>query len=517
MKKIAIFASSTTTVQLESIASLAEREPNNQFFLQGANIKGENIKQVSEQADFLNICGDADDLIILADVDFQIDEKMLNSFYSHRLGNVWHMLPDGETKQYRLNPRRKASVLLIFPGSILPLTLGSHQRAFNLLFNLSKQGVAVDLLITTPKNVKQSRFKTALETFCNNVYFYKNNKKKPSKLEQYTRAIEIKARKALGKTADLPDLFSERAKFRPTESCKRWANSLHVANRYQSIIVSYAWMMDAVKYIKHDRENFKLICDTHDVQFTRNEQILNRSERLFFSASREKRCELKKLKICDSVIAISESDEQILAETLPAHVKVIKASSGFDYALAPVKRRPHGRPLAFGFIGGQMSANVKSLSFILDEWWPAIKKYSPDSKFYIAGSVCNAPDILPKIFFDNNIEALGFVDNISDFYDRIEVSLNPVVVQGGLNFKSVEAVFAGKHLFTNKLGQECLGTDFPSTIISSESDIRSFLKKYEFDIKKDTGVRTHNQNKAQSLFSNKNVYRELFNYFAAQH
>ncbi|MGE8458992.1 MAG: hypothetical protein ACN6OY_20710, partial [Pseudomonas alloputida] len=121
------------------------------------------------------------------------------------------------------------------------------------------------------------------------------------------------------------------------------------------------------------------------------------------------------------------------------------------------------------------------------------------------------------IFFDHNIEALGFVDNISDFYNRIDVSLNPVIVQGGLNFKSVEAVFAGKHLFTNPLGQECLGPDFPSTIIQNDSDITAFLKTYEFNLKKDVGSRTHNQNKAKSLFSNKSTYRELFNYFAAQH
>lgn len=517
MKKIAIFASSTTTVQIETIEKLIANEPTNAFFVQGAKLKGENITIIPEPDRFLDICGDADDLILVGESDFIIEEKMLNSFYSYRLGSVWHLLPDGEMKRYRLNSRRKASVLLIFPGSILPLTLGSHQRAFNLIFNLSKHGVAVDLLITTPKNIPQTRFKTALETFCNNVYFYKNNKKKPSKLQQYKRAIETKSRKFFGKSGELPDLFSERATLRPTESCKRWANSLHVANRYKSIIVSYAWMMDAVKYIKHDRDNFKLICDTHDVQFTRNEQILDRRERLFFNASSEKRRELRKLKICDSVLAISASDEKILAESLPKDVNVIKASSGFDYALSPIKRRAAGKPLSFGFIGGQMSANVKSLEYILEKWWPVIKLQSPDSKFYIAGSVCNAPAILPKIFFDHNIEALGFVDNISDFYNRIDVSLNPVIVQGGLNFKSVEAVFAGKHLFTNPLGQECLGPDFPSTIIQNDSDITAFLKTYEFNLKKDVGSRTHNQNKAKSLFSNKSTYRELFNYFAAQH
>lgn len=517
MKKIAIFASNANSVQLEAIRRLAANEPNNEYSIHGITPPFGYINAATEIEPFFNICGDADELILLADFDFKITEKMLNSFFAHRLGNVWHILPNGEIKRYRLNPRRKASVLLIFPGSILPLTLGSHQRVFNLLYNMSASGVAVDVLITTPKNVNQARYKTALETICNNVYFYKNNKQKLSKLQLQKRKIEVKARSFLGKSGDLPDLFSERAKLRPTESCKRWVNSLYVANRYKSVIVSYAWMMDSIKYIKHDRENFNLICDTHDVQFTRNTQILNRSERLFFNSDAEKRCEINKLKICNAVIAISVSDEAILDETLKKRVKVIRASSGFDYAAAPVRRRSPGKPLAFGFIGGQMSANVKSLTFILEEWWPAIKRHSPDSKLFIAGSVCNAPAILPNTFFDHSIEALGFVDNISDFYNQIDVSLNPVIVQGGLNFKSVEAVFAGKHLFTNPLGQECLGTDFPSTIISSNSDITAFLKDYEFNVKKDMGARTHNQNKAKNLFANKAVYRELFNHISAQH
>ncbi|AIR91639.1 glycosyltransferase family 4 protein [Pseudomonas cremoricolorata] len=517
MKKIAIYAPHAATVQIETLEKLADSEPDNSFFYYGRKTSSTRLMPVNELEKFLNICGDADDLIVLGEIDYKIDEKMINSFYAHRLGNIWHMLPDGEVKRYRQNPRRKASVLLIFPGPILPLTLGSHQRAFNLIFNLSKQGVAVDLLITAPTNVPQGRYKTALETFCNTAYFYKNTKKKPNTLQQAKKLVELKARKALGKSGDLPDLFSERATFRPTESCKRWANSLHMANRYKSVIVSYAWMMDSVKYIKHDRDNFRLICDTHDVQFTRNQQILNRRERLFFNATRERRRELKKLSICDSVLAISASDEKILEETLPKSVNVIKASSGFDYALSPIKRRPAGQPLCFGFIGGQMSANVKSLLYILEAWWPVIKEHSPDSKFYIAGSVCNAPAILPKTFYDANIEPLGFVDSISDFYDKIDVSLNPVIVQGGLNFKSVEAVFAGKHLFTNTLGQECLGKDFPSVIIKGTEDIHKFLKTFEFDIKKDVGARTHNQNKAKNLFSNKAVYRELFNYFANQH
>ncbi|MDX9664232.1 glycosyltransferase family 4 protein [Pseudomonas sp. P5_152] len=521
MKNIAIFIDTINAAQHTTVTELLTENKDNNYI--GLNLKKTiahpNLKETKDIQYFLDFCCSAQDLILIGSDEFSIDEKMLNSFFSNSLGNVWHIRSDGCLRRYRLNPNRKASTLLVFPGCILPLTLGSHQRVFNLLVNLGKNGILVDVLITTPKNVKQSEYQTALKTICNNVYIYKNNKKKHSTTVNTKRYLESKARTFLGKSKELPELFSERLNTRPTESCKRWVNSLHLANKYESVIVSYAWMMGALEYIIHDSENFKVICDTHDVQFTRNDDILNRKERIFFNSLAEKKCELDELKKCDSVLAISVSDEDILNKALKksANTNVIRASSGFDYALSQVKSRPHGKPLFFGFIGGQMSANVKSLVHILDIWWPAIKQYSPDSKLFIAGSICKSAEILPKIFLDTNIVPLGFVNNIGEFYNNIDVSLNPVLVQGGLNFKSVEAVFAGKHLVTNKLGQECLGTEFPSTIVEKPEDIIEFISKYEFNPKKCFGMRVANQNKAKQLFANKKTYLELVNYLAGQH
>ena len=518
MKNVAIFIETINAAQQATVSELLAKNNDNNYV--GLNLKKvtshPNLKEAQDTQSFLDFCCNAHDLILVAGENYAVDEKMLNSFFSNSLGNVWHIHGDGKLTRYRLNPKKKASTLLVFPGSILPLTLGSHQRAFNLLFNLGKNGILVDVLLTTPKNVKQSEFQTALGTICNNVYVYKNNKKKHNPRIIAKRFLESKARTILGKSKELPELFSERLNTRPTESCKRWVNSLYLANKYESIIISYAWMMGALEHIIHDSDNFKVICDTHDVQFTRNDDILNRKERIFFNSTIEKRCELTELKKCDSVLAISVSDEDILKKSLKNSTNVIRASSGFDYALTQVKSRPYGKPLSFGFIGGQMSANVKSLVHILDDWWPSIKKYSPDSKLFIAGSICKSEEILPRTFLDPNVIPLGFVNSIGDFYNQIDVSLNPVLVQGGLNFKSVEAVFAGKHLITNSLGQECLGSDFPSTIANTPDDIVKFIAKYEFDVKKDYGMRVANQNKAKNLFANKKTYLELVNYLAGQ-
>lgn len=519
MKRIALFIDTINSAQLDAVSELLAKNPDNKYVANNTNKlrAGANLSGVKDGDKYLEFCCSAHELIIVANDDFIIEERLLNSFFSNKIGRVWHILSSGKLEYYTINTSKKSSILLVFPGPILPLTLGSHQRVFNLLFNLAKNGIAVDALISTPKNSNPSIYQNALKTVCNNVYIYKNNKKNHPPLVRAKRSIELKARELMGKPLELPDLFSERLHTRPTESCKRWVNSLYLANKYNTVIVSYAWMMGAVEYILHDSDNFKLVCDTHDVQFTRNREILDRKERLFYNSIAEKSCELKQLNKCDSVLAISVSDEDILRKSLKKSTKVIRASSGFDYALAQVRFRPNGRPLQFGFIGGQMSANVKSLLYILDVWWPTIQKYSPDSKLLIAGSICKASEILPKIFLDTNVIPLGFVDSIGEFYNKIDISLNPVLVQGGLNFKSVEAVFAGKHLLTNKLGQECLGAEFPSSIIADDQDLIKFISTYEFNLKKDHGMRVANQNKAKNMFANKKTYNELKHYLIGQH
>lgn len=176
--------------------------------------------------------------------------------------------------------------------------------------------------------------------------------------------------------------------------------------------------------------------------------------------------------------------------------------------------RPVGRPMNFGFIGGSMDANVRSLDFVIKEWWPIIKQYSPDSVLYVAGSVAKNEKINKLMLFDEKIVGLGFVKSLDDFYNLIDVSLNPVLVQGGLNFKSVEAVFAGKHLLTNHLGKECLGNDFLCEVIEIPSDITAYLSRIEFDLDEDKRLRKLSQDKAKALFSNENVIKDFEAYLS---
>ena len=72
--------------------------------------------------------------------------------------------------------KKQPSVLFIFPGSIVPLSMGSHLRAFNTLMNLNKMGYGVDILVPSGKN--DHSVKEGLSFLAEDIYFYKNKRKK---------------------------------------------------------------------------------------------------------------------------------------------------------------------------------------------------------------------------------------------------------------------------------------------------------------------------------------------------
>jgi len=513
-------SSAVSAIQVGSLRNIIDNNQSYTFsiFLSGAGIDWisdvracKNARIVENIDDWKSVVSACDKAIYVGSDDEIPSEEFLNVLYSSEPKELAFIDEAGAvTNESKCVPTGE-KILFVFPGPIIPLNSGSHQRAFNLLTNLRRNGFAIDALITLPKGANKQAIVSALRLICSNVYVYKNRANKIPEPLSTIRWFEKKINVVRGKGKQLPDTFAERALLKPTESCKRWVNSLFIAKEYKKIIVSYAWMLDCIKYIEHRQSEFKLICDSHDVQFIRNEKILSRNVRPFFSRRRDKNAEIKRLEKCDAVVAISVSDEEALKKELKK-AKVVKASPGFDHALMPARRRPAERPFSFGFIGGKMEANILALRHIIEAWWPAIKKYSPDSVLYIAGSVSLTPDIRQASFFDEKIVCLGFVDNLSEFYSKIDVALNPVLVQGGLNFKSVEAVFAGKDLFTNALGMECLGKEFPAYIASSGIDVVEHMRANEFEFDADRRRRRMNQEKAKSIFKNAKAFEKFLAY-----
>jgi hypothetical protein len=239
----------------------------------------------------------------------------------------------------------------------------------------------------------------------------------------------------------------------------------------RNVIYTGAWFYPAIKTIRNKFPDIKWFCDTHDVFFVVDEYSNKDESRFLYSPSMQKERELNALNNSDGVIAISPSDATSF-HGAGINVPIFKESGSFEQASFGVDIANGPRELKFGFIGSGNNNNRNCLKLILNDWWPKILEKMPSAKLVIAGSACKTPEseLLRKSYI-KSVELLGFVDDLSGFYNSVQIMLSPIIVRGGLNFKSAEALIAGRVLLTNPLGSECLeGVDKGVVVLNDKLD-----------------------------------------------
>lgn len=430
--------------------------------------------------------------------------ELIRDVFSKNLSEVSYLNSQLSICDYMRYSGIKSSTLSCFPGAIYPINMGSHQRAFGILHYLNQKKLFTDVLITggNPKHINIAV--KLLSLICPKVYTYKNTRKKLSRNLRIRRYLENKINSSLMRRQRTPDTFEERLNFKATTSAKKTIERLCLENKYKNIIVNYAWMSPILDKINTTELN--IICDTHDVQYIRNETANSKLFRFMLNKKREKELEIRELNKFNYILAISKPDLDNLLKDVK---NTILVTSGFDYAYLTPRTKHSRQPLNFGFIGGAMDANVASLSHVINEWWPTITAASPESKLFIAGSICNNEKIKNISFLNDSIVLLGFVDSLSNFYSKFEISLNPVFIKGGLNFKSVEAMAAGKILFTNDMGMDCLRIPKATRCINSKESLINEIIRLDRDRKYLHSEMRMSQKMALLNFSDSNAFQKL--------
>lgn len=360
---------------------------------------------------------------------------------------------NGETWDYQRAEEGRLRALFLFPGTIHPVSLGAHRRAMTVMAAMLQKGFDLEILHTGPNHAARMAALPLLSLCAVRVQSFANTRDLSAKLKVKTwRRCYDAIRRIAGQQSSLPETFRERRALRDNRSLRTALNRLDV-RRVDVIFINYAWF--AASVLRSRAASALLVCDTHDVQHHRAQGALSPIDRAFFDPGKERRAELGVLRRMDRVIAISSRDAALLKADL-GEDRVAVGVSSFAYCHLPVREHPPCAPLRFGFIGHRMAANVAALTFVLDEWWPVIRRFSPESVFQVAGSVCADPACLERTFLDSSVQLLGFVPNLQNFYRNVDVALSPVMTAGGMNYKNAEALAAGVTLFTNELGAETL-------------------------------------------------------------
>ena len=142
----------------------------------------------------------------------------------------------------------------------------------------------------------------------------------------------------------------------------------------------------------------------------------------------------------DEVWATTETEADRFRELVPTCRTVVVPNA---VQAAPAPERV-GEPPAFGMLATwSYRPNTDALNRLLDEILPRIVAVDPDITMVIAGAGLTAEQ-WRRCDHHEQIDVLGTIDNVADFYSRVDVVALPITVRGGMPLKLAEAMARGR-------------------------------------------------------------------------
>lgn len=446
-----------------------------------------------------------------------IDRDFWKFLFSSYLPSVYTVNIGGITKCKLFDiAKEDITTLFIFPERMLPSKRAYFVRGFDLILNLNYNGIPTGCLFLGPNNKDLDKIRESLSIISPYVAGAVLKRGKANFYQKLRNKIEKIIRNKCGINYSPPIRFSERCTiFCTKENYQFLLKELSNFVNIKCVIYTGAWFTPVIKNLKKLIKNVKWFCDTHDVFFKLDYYANINEVRFFYCPKKEKKKEISMLNSIDGIINISDSDKNDLLEEniVP---KTIVASGSFEYCTYRIIDSKNNDTWKLGFIGSNNANNERSINILKESWLPNIIKCKSNIKLYIAGGICNAN--LTKELLDlykDNIELLGFVSNLRNFYENINVVIAPITVQGGLNFKSVEALMSGCPLITNKLGARCLNKKLKGIYIIEDplvdfkkifQGIENLCWKYESQ---------QIRNIAMKYYGNDSAYKELIYYISS--
>lgn len=215
----------------------------------------------------------------------------------------------------------------------------------------------------------------------------------------------------------------------------------------QGIICEYITMAYLVESLPCDlRSNINCMVDTHDLLSNRQQEFADHDQPHWIVVSREE--EAAALRAFDTIVAIQEDEANAFEKMAPESSVIVVGHHTFDVAEINSKTLNDSGVFRIGYLGSSNASNVDAVKDFLDVVWRNFQD-EPRIGLVLAGNASNEVDSDLRF---RNVELLGRVGELSDFYARVDAVINPVSYGTGLKIKSVEAVALGKPLLCTAAG-----------------------------------------------------------------
>jgi hypothetical protein len=409
----------------------------------------------------------------------RIPRAFWKRIFARALPEVLELSECAELRPLQLFADSKPATLFVFPERMLPIQRAYYLRAFDVVLGLAYGGQPPAVMVLGPANNDLDRIRGVLSIFSSSVTARPLVRGRWTLSHWLLRRAEGLIRRLTGHAGSAPLRYSERGMlFATPEHSELLASVIDTLPDLRNVVYTGAWFGRAIRRVARKRPDLRWICDTHDVFFildSSNDSAENRH--YFYSATAQRRLELKELSYADMIIAISPSDRAAMSSA-GLNSPILVEPGSFTHVGNITSDNETDRLMCFGFIGSNNCNNLKCLEIIQRAWWPAIVSERPDARLQLAGAICRSDAALRLAeTFPESVRLLGFVDSLETYYSTVGTMLSPIAVQGGLNFKSVEALMAGCFLLTNDIGSRCLGDSLDGvTVVGKNGEgLKSFL------------------------------------------
>ena len=197
------------------------------------------------------------------------------------------------------------------------------------------------------------------------------------------------------------------------------------------------------KYVNVIPKHIPTIIDTNDRLSRRHVYEEHGMEPGFFYTTKEQ--EMVGLKRGSIVLAIQDLEAKYFAKSKRPTLSIghVRKPEFVD--------RKFDRLVKIGIVAAYNKFNIAALEDFLPRLMTQLNDKGIDLEVHIAGNVCKALNIV-----DDKIKYRGFVHSLPEFYNEVDLIVNPTLIGTGLKIKTVEALAFGMPLVCTKVSYEGL-------------------------------------------------------------
>lgn len=240
-----------------------------------------------------------------------------------------------------------------------------------------------------------------------------------------------------------------------------YVNKLNSRYHFDACLVNYYWFSKLLTEIDIPRRGII----THD-SFTYNNVRNNVKSLLNLTPSEE----AKALQRCPFVFAM-QNDERVYFERLAPKSKILTSFCNYDYVSQTFCGNHN-----LVYLSGGFYLNVNGLKWFVENIFPSILSAFPDCRLKIGGTLCEE---VKEYENHQNIDLLGLVDDVYEFYSQGDVAINPTYQGTGLKIKTFEAMAFDKVAMVHPHSMNGIFDKANAPIFSSDDSTEwvDFLKK----------------------------------------